>query len=374
MPLAQLSMQWRDAVRGGIMAACLVLSASLPAAEPLSPSAKASAPKAPPKAEAPPKPEETLLFTTVAGKRRALGRMDVSGTCKAYLGKLGEGWVGYADPRIKGDDFQAVTSADGTRIALLSDRSGALNLWLLSSDAREWKQLTDDDGGIMPAADATGQVMAFSPDGRHLAVVRWGALWLLPMNGDEAHTMTLERGVRSLAWSADGRWIAYLSGNSVRKVELGGAPDILLASSSADEPDLIWHPDAKQELLFYFGHGLRRIDSRRRSTLLAASSSRPNDLALLPGGKQAALLVPAANGLNEVHMATLGEKATTVAQVTQGGAQGVLASTGGKYLYFLRDEQIWRCELGGQKARPLSPIKLATVRTASLPPLKGVCP
>lgn len=373
MPSSLLSMHWREAVRGGCLAACLALAAASPAAEAVSPSAKAPAPKSPAKVEAP-KPEETLLFTVEAGKRRALGRMDVHGACKAYLGKPGEGWVAFADPRIKGDDLQAVSSADGSRIALLSARSGALNLWLLSADAREWKQLTDDDGGIMPLADAGGPVMAFSPDGKHLALIRWGALWLLPMNGDEAHTLTLERGVRSLAWSSDGRWIAYLSGNSVRKVELGGAPDMLLASGSADEPDLAWHPDPKQELLFFLGRGLRRIDSRRRSTLLAASSSRPNDLALLPGGKQAAMLVPAANGLNEVHTATFGEKSTLVTQVTQGGAEGVLAAAGGKHLYFLRDSQLWRCELDGRKARPLSPLKLAAVRTATLPPLKGVCP
>lgn len=341
------------------------------AAAPSTPSAKPAATAVPP-AEA--KPEEALLFTSRAGKRRVLGRMDAEGRCKAYLGKAGAGWSAYPDPRIPGDDHQAVSSPDGRRLALISSRSGAVNLWLLSADAREWRQLSDDDGGIMSPAEAQGPVLAFSPDSKRLAFVRRGLLWVMDLSGEEPHALTQARGVRALAWSPDARWLAYLIRDSLRRIDANGAADTLLSDGVADEPSLAWHPDAKSEQLFFLGGGLRRVDSRRRVTLLAASSSRPNALAPLPGGKLVALLAPSAGGRSDVHMASISEKGAALAQVTQEGAESVLASAAGKNLFFMRDGAVWRCENDGRKARPLGSVKVEALRVASLPPLKGVCP
>lgn len=384
-----LSMQWTKLLIKGTCA--LLLSAGLsaaaaapdagsptaqaPSAAPLSPAAKAKpAPAAAEKKPAPIKPVEALLFTQLAGRHQVLGRVDANGDCKAYLGKPGEGWIAYADPKISGDDYQAVSSADGSQIALLSSRNGAINLWLISADAREWKMLTDDDGGILEPSEATERVLDFAPDGKHLALIRRGALWVIALNGDQPRTLTQHRGVRALAWSPDSQWLAYLIGSSVHKVDVAGSPDLLLSHGLADEGDLAWHPDAKQELIYFLGGGLRKVDSRSRVKLLVPSFSRPNDLAVLPGGRQVALLVPGANGHSEACLATLGEKNLTVAQVTQEGAEGVLASSDPKMLYFLRDGVAWRCDLNGRKARPLGSVKMGAVRVGMLPPLKGVCP
>jgi Tol biopolymer transport system component len=338
----------------------------------VSPTAKAVSPAA--KAATPAKPEEALFFTVSAGQRQVLGRTDAEGSCKAYLGKPGAGWMPYADPKTAGDDHQAVSSPDGQRLALLSSRNGAVNLWLLSADALEWRQVTDDDAGIMSPQEAQGPVLAFSPDSKQLALIRRGALWLLSLDGEQPRTLSTKRGVSALAWSPDSRWLAYLAGSSLRKVEATGAPDILLSSNVADQPSLAWHPDAKQELLYFLGKGLRKVDARRRSTLLAPSSSRPNSLAVLPSGKQVALLAPSVGGHSDVFMATLGDKAVKLERVTQDGAEAVVASAGGKALYFVRNGVAWRCDLNGLKAKPLGTVKMGALRVGSLPPLKGVCP
>jgi len=60
-------------------------------------------------------------------------------------------------------DAQPRWSPDGTRIAFLSDRSGADNLWLISADARDTVQLskTTSEGYISPE---------WAPDGKYVAV------------------------------------------------------------------------------------------------------------------------------------------------------------------------------------------------------------
>lgn len=336
------------------------------------------------------KPEECLLFTVRIGQRQVLGRMDPEGKCKAYLGEQGKGWIGYADPKAQGDDYQAVSDPEGKRLALISSRGGAINLWLLSADATKWQQLTDDDGGILPVEDATGPVLAFSPDGKQLAVVRRGALWVLNLSGpkgataasaasavepvEQLRTLTKERGVRSLAWSPDSRWLAYLVGSSLRKVDTAGNLDVLVNSGLADQPQIAWLPDAKAESIYFLSAGLRKVDSRRRVTLMAPSSVKPNDIAIFPGGRQVALLATAASGSVEVFLAAVGDKSATTTQVTSNGAEGVLASSLPKTLYFLRDGAIWRCEQDGAKARPLNTVRSAAARVGMLPPLKGICP
>jgi WD40 repeat protein len=341
------------------------------AAKPSTPTAK---PAPAPKATAVPKPEETVLFVTQAGKRQVLGRSDGEGLCKAYLGPKGRGWVGFADPSVRGDDYQAISSPDGQQFALLSARNGSINLWLVSADGLQWTQLTDDDGGILTPAEAAGRVLAFSPDGKRLAVIRRHALWVLDLHGGEPLTLTSGRVVTSLAWSPDSAWIAYISGKNIFKTNAAGGLDVQLASEAADQEDLVWQPDAKQELLYFLGGGLRSVDSRRRVELVAPSACDPNDIALLGPGKQIATLAPAANGLYEVSLVTVGEKATKMEQVTQGGAEAVLPSASAKSLYFVRDSVLWRCNLDGSKSHPLGLSKISDPRVGQLPPLKGICP
>jgi WD40 repeat protein len=349
-----------------------LLAVALPAADapmPVSPKAKPVVEK---KEEAA-KPEETIFFTVKADKRMALGRTDSNTRCKAYLGRNGEGWVPFPDPKIDGSDYMAISSPDSAHLALLSARGGAINLWLLSPDGRTFERLTDDDAGIVEAKAIGHQMMAFSPDSKHLAFIMRGEAWIMGLKARQPRVLTKGGNVSALAFSPDGKWVALVQGQSVRRIAASGEPNQLLASDACDQPSLAWNPDAKSEELYFFGRGVQRVNTKRQVELVAPSTSKPNQVALLPSNTLA-LLVPSNSGQAEVFLVALNAKGSVFTQVTQGGADGVWASAGGKHIFFLRDQVLWRCDLAGLKAKPLGSVPMGHVTLGALPPLKGVCP
>ena len=320
------------------------------------------------------KPEETLLFTERAGKRLALGRTDAAGHCKAFLGHNGEGWLPFPDPKVEGDDYLANVGPDGTRFVLLSNRTGSLNYWLVSADGRNFERLTDDDAGVIKASDINGQVMAFSPDNKLLAFVMRGEAWIMNLKDRQPRVLTKGGKVRALAFSPDNKWVAVVQGQSVRRIATSGQPMQLLASDACDQPSLAWNPDPKADELYFFGRGVQRVNAKRQVDLVAPSTSRPNQVTLLPPAS-VALLAPSNSGQAEVFVAGIaGAKGAAFTQVTQGGAEAVWASANGKTLFFLRERVLWRCDLSGLKAKPLGSVPVGHVTLGALPPLKGVCP
>lgn len=336
---------------------------------------KAGAAKAAPveaKKDLTPKPEETVFFTVSAGGHQVLCRSNALGTCKACLGRAGEGWLPYADPKLDGDDLAAATTRDGSRLALITNRGGSVNLWLVSPDGKVFERLTDDEAGIMPAADARDQSLAFSPDGKMLAFIKRGDVWIMNLADREPRTLSSAGGAMALAWSSDSKWVAAVLGKSIHKLGATGDMDRMVAAEACDQPSLAWNPDSKSDEIFFLGRGVSKVNGARHIDLVAPSSVVPNSLAVQASAKGVALLAPSASGQPEIYFAPLGGKGT--AQVTQGGASAVWASLTGKQLYFLRESVLWRCETDGSKAHPLGAVPVSHVSLGILPPLKGACP
>jgi len=126
-------------------------------------------------------------------------------------------------------DRQPVYSPDGKWILFTSDRSGNLDLWMVSTATGELRQITDD------AADDWDP--AFGPDG-HLY---WSStrssghfeIWTAESDGSGAHQLTHD-GVdaENPSVSPDGKWIVY---GSTRPEEAG----IWRARSDGSEPKLL---------------------------------------------------------------------------------------------------------------------------------------
>lgn len=316
-----------------------------------------------------PATEETVFFVTEIGAHHVLGRTNSKGTCKAYLGAKGSGWLSYPDPKIDGEDLVAIPGPAGL-LALLSTRGGAVNLWLVSADGRDLQALTDDQGGIVPAASANAAIACFSPNGKLLAYVQRGMAWCMDLATRQTRTLASEKDVKALAWSADGQWLGIIADDSVHKVAADGQPDVLLAASGCGVPALVWQDDQ----VYFYGLGIRRVTAQRHVDLLMPSSLASNNLSLLPGNKEAVLLAPTSAGGLEVFRASLGGGKAALTQVTQGGAEAAWASPAGGQIYFLRDHSLWRCDLDGGHSKPLGADAVGRISIGPALPLAGVCP
>ncbi len=322
-----------------------------------------------------PSAQATVLFTERLGRHEVLVRCGTQGTCKAYLGAFGRGWLPYPSPKRGREDLAAVASPNGAEFALLASQKGATNLWLVSADGLQERPVTADDAGIVAAEDASTDSMAFSPDSSRLAYIAHGDVWVEDLADGQAWTLTQSGSASSLAWTPDGSALAVEGGGMVSRVPADGGDPVVLAQAGGDGTDLFWlAPDR----LAYLKGGLRSVSaSGKEDTELCASTVRPNSLARVRGG--VALLALAATGIPEVFVQPVASAGSTrsgkavATQVTQGGAQAVFSAPGGDTLCFLRGSRLWRCGLDGGGAAPLSSLPVVSVSVGPLAPLAGGC-
>jgi Tol biopolymer transport system component len=168
----------------------------------------------------------------------------------------------------------------------------------------------------------------WSPDGRWIAYVCETAkspregLWVVRANGEQRHRVSRE-APSALAWSPDGRSLAYVGDGGSAVVGVGGgrlralrlgltasaavwSPDgrrLVLAGHRGDDPDQIW-------IVRRDGHGLRRLTSAGRNTLLGWT-------ALTPKLPQVRPLPPSERVLRATTVATR----TPIAELSADGAR-----------------------------------------------------
>ncbi len=143
-------------------------------------------------------------------------------------------------------------SPDGKRIAFVSLRTGAWQLWVSDSEGANPAQLTSFQRGEV------SQVV-WSPDGRQIGFVAASEgpeyAYTVSADGGMPHRMeALGTDVRRWAWSRDGRWILFASSRSGtlqiwRMPAAGGAPEQLTRQGYGFVRPFAQSPDGK--LIYY---------------------------------------------------------------------------------------------------------------------------
>jgi Tol biopolymer transport system component len=108
-------------------------------------------------------------------------------------------------------ESQVAWAPDSRRLVYVSDRSGAPGLYLYDFDAATETRLTSAPGGdFEPHVSPDGKSVAFVRDARELRVVDVASKAERLLATDRFERPPLHSD-RTVAWSPDGRWLAYFS-------------------------------------------------------------------------------------------------------------------------------------------------------------------
>jgi Tol biopolymer transport system component len=139
---------------------------------------------------------------------------------------------GHQITRQTGQVLTPSAAPDGNEIAFLADSGGHANLWVVSTQSGDVRQITFEND---PAV-AIG-VPLWSPDGRSIAFVssrgRTGfefGIWVVNPDGSNLHNLVKE-GL-GVAWSPDSKWLYYadVSGSVLNKIPSSGGDPIRVRS------------------------------------------------------------------------------------------------------------------------------------------------
>ncbi len=232
----------------------------VPVAAPSAPATRARPARTPRASGLPLRATRTIAFTTAEGTWLS---PDISPDGRRIVFELlGDLYAldaggGKARPIATGLPFdsQPAFSPDGKRVAFLSDRSGAENVWIMSPDGRDPRPVTRLD------EDAIFTSPAWSADGRTIFVSRFrtdhAAFELLSVDAATGHSTVLvpitgdpESSTVGAAASRDGRWLYYASqvgphdaeppGWVIRRRDLAtGKEETLVEPPRSYRPDLV---------------------------------------------------------------------------------------------------------------------------------------
>jgi eukaryotic-like serine/threonine-protein kinase len=145
-----------------------------------------------------------------------------------------------------------VWSPTGNEYTYITNRSGALEIWMASGDG-QWRRpvttASSFDGPTFLLAN-----VSFSPDGQRIAYQRRGNrnyhIWISPVKGGPAVGMTEnpQQFEDAPTWSPDGNWIAYTTSTpgtsfALAKTRLGGgSPPVIIKQDIVFPSNPQWSP------------------------------------------------------------------------------------------------------------------------------------
>lgn len=132
-------------------------------------------------------------------------------------------------------DRSPAFSPDGKRVAFVSERSGALEVWLCDRDGSNPQPLTSL-GGAEPDGPQ------WSPDSRNIAFTIFGKgevkVGVISASTGELHVMSIPGGGKWPSWSRDGQWLFFAAvgyPHTIWKIRPGGSAPVQLTRGPDDD-------------------------------------------------------------------------------------------------------------------------------------------
>ncbi|MCK5376342.1 MAG: protein kinase, partial [Acidobacteria bacterium] len=161
--------------------------------------------------------------------------------------------------------------------------------------------------------DGVPRKAVLAPDGRHLAYISGGQLWLRDLERLESRPVPRSEGVETIFWSDDGAWLGFGSGTRIWKVPAEGAEPVVVAQVDDDfdwASGGVWSGD---RIIFCTGDtGLLEVTARGGDPKLLLAPEEGEDdfhhLSSLPNGKGILFIVHGETGFNTLAVFAEGQR------------------------------------------------------------------
>jgi Tol biopolymer transport system component len=170
-----------------------------------------------------------------------------------------------------GVDTDPEWSPDGTSIAFASTRGGTWSLWVMNADG----------SGLRRVSDVFASSVAWSPDGRQLAYTGLGGIGVVGLDGSSPHVVTAPGAFADgPSWSPQGDQIVFSRSNAgypgeLYVVNLDGSGERQLTSGGFKNALPSWSPDGTQIVTNETAHRPGGTSGRSASTALVLIRSAP---------------------------------------------------------------------------------------------------
>jgi tricorn protease len=194
--------------------------------------------------------------------------------------------------------------------------------------------------------DAGKSINTFSvsPDGKRIAFGARGDIWTVPAVSGITRNLTGTSGVhdRDVAWSPDGKYIAFISDRTgedeIFIMNQDGTGEAIQLTKNADtyKYSVVWSPDSKK--LMWADKMLRLqvvdIDTKDVTLVDQSKSWEFNDYSWSPDSKWIAYTYPDRRVTSRIYLYELATKNKIAVTDTWYDAGGATFSSDGKYLFF----------------------------------------